>query len=43
MRKVVVVVLLLLAVFTFINAYTGNDQVAGPKTATMKTAPGALQ
>jgi len=34
MRKVVVVVLLLLAVFTFINAYTSNDQVGGAKTKT---------
>ena len=43
MRKVVVVVLLLLAVFTFINAYTGNDQTNGTKTAVIKSAPSALQ
>ncbi len=33
MRKVVVIVLLLLAVFTFINAYTGEQSHDGQPTA----------
>ena len=43
MRKVVVIVLLLLAVFTFINAYTGSDQTGTTKTANAKALPGAVQ
>lgn len=43
MRKVVVVVLLLLAVFTFISAYTSNDQASSPKTAAVQIAPTTLQ
>ena len=43
MRKVVVIVLLLLAVFTFINAYTGSEQSGSAKTANAKAVPSALQ